>query len=484
MSIKKKNIAIYGAGITAKKVFKNLKNKKINRIIAFVDDSIELYGKELLRIPIINFDNLSERLRKNKITEIYIAIPSLRDDEKTNLIKKIYKINKSVSIKITGGVDEILIENQSVTPLKEISYDNFLNKKKIYDIYPLKNKNIFKKNVLITGAGGSIGSELSKQVLNLKPKKLIIIDSSESLLFKIQQEILKNTNRKTTKIITYLISIKEKKYLTDIFKAHTIDTIYHAAAYKHVGLVENNMCYSILNNVLGTLNLCELTVAYKIKQFVLISSDKAVEPNNIMGLTKKISELLCQEFSEKKTQSNFTIVRFGNVIGSSGSVIPIFQKQILSGGPITLTHKKVERYFMSISEAVSLIIEAGTMNNEGKIFILDMGKPIKIFDLAKKMCNFFGYKLVGKNKKIKSKNDIMLKIIGLNKGEKIKEKLFLQNENFEKSSHPLILKSKKEKHIKIKIIKFCKDLIKICNNNDIKNLKKLLKKKPISYNKI
>jgi len=283
---------------------------------------------------------------------------------------------------------------------------------------------------------------------------------------------------KKIKILTCLISIKEKKQLNNLFKVNKIDTIYHAAAYKHVGLVENNICSAILNNVLGTLNLCELTIAYNIKQLVLISSDKAVEPINIMGLTKKISELLCQEFSGRKKKSNFTIVRFGNVIGSSGSVIPIFQKQIQSGGPLTLTHKKVERYFMSISEAVSLIIEAGAMEKEGKIFILNMGKSIKIIDLAKKMCIFFGYNLVDEKKK---KNDLLLKIVGLNKGEKIKEKLFTLNENFEESSHPLISKGKNEIKEKINIVNLCRKLIRACDKNDIRDLQKLLKKQPLFY---
>ena len=478
---RKKNIAIYGTGVTGKKVFKNLKKQRKYNIITFVDDSLKLHGTELFKLPIINFNSLAKLLRENKLKAIYIAIPSLRDDEKRDLISRIYKINKSILIRSTGRISDILIEDQSINSLEENSYDNFFNKKKIYDMYPLQNKNVFDKSVLITGAGGSIGSELSKQVLNLKPKKLIILDSSEFSLFKIQQEILKNINNKKTKILTCLVSIKEKNQLNNLFKIHKIDTIYHAAAYKHVGLVEDNICSAILNNVLGTLNLCELTIAYKIKQLVLISSDKAVEPVNIMGLTKKISELICQEFSQKKTKSNFTIVRFGNVIGSSGSVIPIFQKQILSGGPLTLTHKKVERYFMSISEAVSLIIEAGAMEKEGKIFVLDMGKPIKIINLARKMCVFFGYNLVEQQKKNKTKNDLLLKIVGLNKGEKIKEKLFKPNENFEKSSHPLILKGKNEIKQKIKITNLCEKLIKACDNNDINNLQRLLKKKPLSY---
>ena len=289
----------------------------------------------------------------------------------------------NILIKSTGKINEILIENQNFNSFKNISYVNFLLIK-FFNTHPLRNKNIFEKTVLITGAGGSIGSELSKQVLNLEPNKLILLDSSESSLFQIQQELFKNTIKKS-KIISSLISICEKNQLDNLFKTQNINTIYHTAAYKHVGLVENNICSSVKNNILGTLNLCDLTTKYKVKKFVLISSDKAVEPTNVMGLTKKISELICQEFSERR-KSKFATVRFGNVIGSSGSVIPIFQKQILSGGPITLTHKKVERYLRLYLKL--LVIEAGEMDNKGKIYVLDMGRPIKILNLAK-MCNFW-----------------------------------------------------------------------------------------------
>jgi len=482
MQNKKKNIVIYGAGITGKKIFNHLKKLKKYKILAFIDDSLRLEGTELFKIPIKNFDNSINFLKKNKIEEIYLAIPSLKDDEKRIIIQKIYKINKSILIKSTGKINEILIENQNFNLFKNINYDNFFSNKNFFNTHSLRNKNIYKKTVLITGAGGSIGSELSKQVLNLQPNKLILLDSSESSLFQIQQELFKNSTKKS-KIIASLISICEKNQLDNLFKTHNIDTIYHAAAYKHVGLVENNIYSSIKNNILGTFNLCDLTNKYKVKKFVLISSDKAVEPNNVMGLTKKISELICQEFSERR-KSKFATVRFGNVIGSSGSVIPIFQKQIQSGGPITLTHKKVERYFMSISEAVSLVIEAGKMDNKGKIYVLDMGRPIKILNLAKKMCNFFGYKLV-EQKKTNFKNEILLKIIGLGNGEKIKEKLLEKNESFEKSSHPLIFRVSNKFNRKVKIIDVCNKILEECEKNNISNLQKILKKSPFYYkNKI
>ena len=441
---------------------------------------MKLEGTELFGIPIKSFNNSINFLKKNKIEEIYLAIPSLKDDEKNIIVQKIYKINKSILIKSTGKINEILIENQNFNLFKNITYDNFFSNKNFFNTHPLRNKNIYKKTVLITGAGGSIGSELSKQVLKLQPNKLILLDSSEVSLFKIQQELFNNTKNKS-KIIASLISICEKNQLDNLFKTYYIDTIYHAAAYKHVGLFQNNIFSSIKNNVLGTLNLCNLTTKYKVNKFVLISSDKAVEPTNIMGLTKKISELICQEFSQRR-KSKFAVVRFGNVIGSSGSVIPIFQKQILSGGPITLTHKKVERYFMSISEAVSLVIEAGEMENKGKIYILDMGRPIKILNLAKKMCNFFGYKLVEK-KKTNFKNEILLKIIGLGNGEKIKEKLLQKNESFEKSSHPLIFGVTKKFDKNIKIMNLCHEIIEECEKNNIRNLQKILKKKPFYYKK-
>ena len=310
-----------------------------------------------------------------------------------------------------------------MSDIKDLSIDDLLNREQVQPNLELLSKNISSKVVMVTGAGGSIGSELSRQIIKLNPKKLILIELNEFALYKINED-LKNIN-KSIKIIPLLINIQNKTKIEHVFNTFNIDTVYHAAAYKHVPLVEENICESVKNNVFGTFILAEAALKYNVSNFVLISSDKAVRSTNIMGATKRLAEICVQSlYNNQNKQTKFAIVRFGNVLESSGSVIPKFKQQIKDGGPVTLTHPDVTRYFMTITEASQLVIQAGAMAEKCEVYVLDMGESVKIKGLIDKMIKLSGLSI--KDDK-NLDGDIEIKIIGLRHGEKLYEELLIGN---------------------------------------------------------
>ncbi|MDB0048848.1 polysaccharide biosynthesis protein, partial [Alphaproteobacteria bacterium] len=324
-------------------------------------------------------------------------------------------------------------------------------------------------NIIITGGGGSIGSELCRQISQLSPKTIIIIELNEFSLYSIQQEIESSNLSKQVKIIPCLVSILDKPNIEKIFQKYKPDTIFHAAAYKHVKLVEENPITGINNNVFGTLNLAELSLKYKLSNFVLISTDKAVRPSNIMGASKRLSELIIQAFQKKSKNTKYSMVRFGNVLGSSGSVVPKFLNQIKKGGPITLTDPKVTRFFMTINEAVSLVIKSSIITKGGEVFVLNMGDPIRIIDLAKKMIELSGKTIKDQNN---SNGDIEIKVIGLSEGEKLYEELLIGNSPIKTKQDKIFIAQEKFiewKHLKIHLETLKKAL---CDGN-IKLVKNL-----------
>jgi FlaA1/EpsC-like NDP-sugar epimerase len=296
------------------------------------------------------------------------------------------------------------------------------------------------KVVLVSGAGGSIGSELCRQIINLKPQKIVLLDHSEFNLYAIEQELVEFTQQQELKIdlLPKLVSVLDRKNLHDVLKTEKVQIIYHAAAYKHVPLVESNITTSINNNVWGTLNLAKLALELKIEKFILISTDKAVRPTNVMGASKRIAEMILQSFADSGSITCFSMVRFGNVLGSSGSVIPLFRKQIQDGGPITLTDPEVTRYFMTIPEAAQLVLQAARMSQGGEVFILDMGQPVKILDLAKRLIDLSGLSLKDDQN---PHGDIAIQVTGLRPGEKLYEELLI-GDNPESTNHPRIMKAR------------------------------------------
>jgi len=400
---KTKDVIIYGAGKAGLKLEEEFSSTTY-RIKYFIDDNPLLHKRSIDGIPIISIEKLKLNLSDNRLDLLVIAIPSAS----TGSIKKIYESLRNYfdEIKVLPSLEHILIEKPFTTQLKEISvsdllarYPQDLDKEKISSF--IKNKTI-----LITGAGGSIGSEIVRQCLKFNAKKLILVDHSEFNLYQIEQEVSKKVN-----IVCIMQSVVNKEQLQKTFYTHKPQIVIHAAAYKHVPMVEANIDEGILNNIIGTKNTIDVAISNHVEKFILISTDKAVRPTNVMGATKRVCELYAQNSNAQGT--DIVAVRFGNVLGSSGSVIPKFKKQIENGETITVTHPNITRYFMLIPEACELVLQAGAIGKGGEIFILDMGEPIRIVDLAQKMIDLSG------------RNNIQIKFTGLRPGEKLYEELLI-----------------------------------------------------------
>ncbi|MDA9974899.1 polysaccharide biosynthesis protein [Candidatus Pelagibacter sp.] len=460
----KLNCAIYGAGDLGNQLYDFLrKYKNIYNIHAIIDDNTYLQGQYIHKSKILSLqDFIDKNFDKNIL--LFIAIKKKNSVIRKN-IKKIISSNKNIRLIFVRDNKGVLNTN-SINPIEiDVDYimgysDKFNNTKLEF----LKNKNI-----LVTGGGGSIGSELVKQIYKIKPQKIHVVDNNEHNLFKISHFFKNNKDFKNKKNVNfYLGNLANFDFAKDIFK-NKIDYVFHSAAYKHVSLVEKNIISSVENNIVTTFNLCKLSETNKIIQFVNISSDKAVKPKSFMGATKNVTEKIVQNFNNHTNDTNFYSVRFGNVLNSSGSVIPIFQEQILANKEITITSMKATRYFMSIKEAIDLILTTLTLDNNNKTFYFDMGKPIKIYDLAKKIANYYGKILVKKSKNI---NEIEYKIIGLSKGEKLHEILTTPKNILQKTKEKKILSIKNEKNKQKKINE--RELIKMINTRDSQKLKKYI----------
>ena len=438
---------IYGAGEAGTLILNQIKNYKIKY---FIDDDVNKIGRKIDSIKIISSSRLEEIITNTNISCIFLAIPSLNNSKRQNILSFLSKFN--VQIKTMPRIDDILYKNQ---PLSDF---NFLFSDLFYRNINWRHDELFEstknKTIVVTGAGGSIGSELVRQLSKLSLSKLICIDNSEYNLFNVSQEItryLKKTNKKLH-VQYFLVDLYDNKRLDSVFFTQKPNLVFHAAAYKHVGLLEDNKIESLKNNVLATLNVAKIADRNKVEKFINISTDKAVNPSSIMGASKRLSELLLLNY--KTTKTNISIVRFGNVINSNGSVLPIFNKQISEGGPLTVTDKDVTRYFMSIEEAAGLVLESSLFAKNKDIHILDMGKPIKIIDLAIKMINFSGKKY----SYLPDKDSIQIIFTGLKKGEKMHEQLSHENK-FSETINKFIFKDESNYNEKIDVEKL-EDILK------------------------
>ena len=464
----KKNVLVYGAGEAGRQLVVSLKNNPKFSVIGFVDDNLRLNKKVLLGKKIYSYNNLKKFVDTKDINLVFLAIPSIGRNKRNQIIKKLNKLK--LIVKTLPSISEIIDGRVTVSDIKDLNIDDLLNREQVEPDTKLLNKNIYKKIVLVTGAGGSIGSELCRQIIKLKPKKLLLLELNEFALYKINEEL--KFYKKKFKIVPLLVNTQDQEKLEIIFETFKVDTVYHTAAYKHVPLVEENICAGVKNNVFSTLAVTKASVNKKVLNLVLISSDKAVRPTNIMGASKRLSELCMQGiyYSKKNIKTKFSIVRFGNVLESSGSVIPKFKKQITEDGVVTLTHKDVTRYFMTITEAAQLVIQAGAMGKHSEVFVLDMGKSVKILDLINKMINLLG--LTVKDKK-NMNGDIEIKIIGLRSGEKLFEELLI-GKNPQKTNHPKIKKIN-DPFIPFKKLEvYIKNLENLISNNKSLEVKKLL----------
>ena len=429
-------LIIYGAGVIGGELFKTIAVDKSRRVIAFFDDDQDLHGTTKYGIPIISREkSLKEFQKMYSGLQIYLAIPSLTSIQRRQIIEKLETLG--LSVRSVPALHEIIADSSALANLQQLSLEDLLPSGRINDLSfdYLRNKNVF-----VSGAGGSIGSELVRQVLANHPASLILFEQNEFNLYKVLEECNSFLKEKNIHVELHSIlgDVKDQKQLNEVFSTNTIDIVFHAAAYKHVPLVEmnQNIIPSVQNNILGTFNLCDVSSKYHVKRFVLISTDKAVRPTNVMGATKRMAELVCQGFAHKFPTTIFSMVRFGNVINSSGSVIPMFRDQISNGGPLTITHKDITRYFMTIPEAASLVISAGINASGGEVFLLDMGEQIKVYELAERMIRLSGRSV----SKVDGDGGIKILEIGLRPGEKMFEEL-LNSGNKENTDHSKIFKS-------------------------------------------
>ena len=444
--LESKNILIYGSGNAAFLMSDIIVKDRNYNLIGFVGSDNER-GNIINSLPVHSSSKLDKLIYKFNIDIILICISDI-DFKNQNFIYNEIS-NFPVEVKIVPDLSRFIKDNISIDNFNSLSVTDVMGRKHVNPIEGLFEKNIKNKNILITGAGGSIGSELSKQVLSFKPNKLILLDHSEYALYKINQDLKQFENI----ISISLSSVTSFDSLNRVVKESNIDTIYHAAAYKHVPIVEINPLEGLYNNIFGAYNVAKVSFLNNVSNVIFISTDKAVVPKSIMGLSKRFSEIILQSFQrdveKNKKNTCYTIVRFGNVINSAGSVVPLFEKQIKSFGPVTVTHPEVTRYFMSIKEAVELVIQAGAMGSKkGDVFILDMGEPVKILDIAKKMIHLNGYKVKDSEN---PKGDILIKFTGMRKGEKLHEDLFDTN-NIVQSEHPRILKLNNNHDVLFKLI--------------------------------
>mgnify|MGYP001391618074 FL=1 len=443
--ILKKNVIIYGAGSAGRQLSQALLLSGEYKHIAYIDDNLLIDKTYINNIPVFAFSKIQLLINNNDVDEVFLALPSISRRQKKEIIEKLNKF--PLLVRSLPSVSALAQGKVKIDDLLEIEDSDLLGRVPVLANESLLKINIFDKVVLVTGAGGSIGSELCRQIISLKPKTLILFELSESSLYQIEQELLQSTDT-NVKVLAILGSIRDKARLKNIFNRFHVQTIYHAAAYKHVPLVEFNQSEGVLNNTIGTMVIAEAAISANIENFVLISTDKAVRPTNTMGATKRIAELILQALAKQSHNTCFSMVRFGNVLGSSGSVIPTFRKQIKNGGPVTVTDKNIVRYFMSIPEAVELVIQSGAMSKGGEVFVLDMGSPVRIYDLAVKMIKMSGLKVCDEQN---PEGDIEIAYTGLRPGEKLYEEL-LVGDNVSSTQNSLIM-SAKEKMIDWDVLK-------------------------------
>lgn len=468
----RKQTIIYGAGNAGFQLVESLTKSEIYAPVAFIDDDKTKQGTILNYLEVFAFDKIEELIKKKEAKVLLFAVPSATHKQRMQILRRLTKF--PIEVKVLSSMDNIVDGVVSIDNIKHVEVGDILGRNPVPPKKELLKRNIKDKNIVVTGAGGSIGSELSRQIIKLSPKKVILIDNSEFNLYTIHQEISSLLNN--VEIIPLLCTVTNYHQLKKVISEHKVNTIYHAAAYKHVPMVELNVVSGVYNNVVGTYNIAKVADELQVENMVLVSTDKAVRPTNVMGASKRFSEFVLQAFADNSSTC-FSMVRFGNVLDSAGSVVPLFRKQIKEGGPVTVTHRNITRYFMTIPEAVQLVLQSGTMAKGGDVFVLDMGEPIKIIDLAYKMIHLSGLTPIDNEN---PDGDIRIEFTGLRPGEKLYEELLIGND-VEQSAHPRIMQAKESK-LSMDILLNCIQIIKQARENqDEKNVKDLLLKYVVGY---
>lgn len=469
----KEPVIIYGAGSSGMQLLVALQNGDQYLPVAFVDDSHNMLGNTVHGIRVYSPNSLYELIESYSVRQIFLAIPSATHGERKEILNRLEHL--PVHVKTVPDLFDMVSGKVGVDEIREIDIEDLLGR----DIVPpnpeLLGACITGQSVMVTGAGGSIGSELCRQIIEINPYRLVLLDSFEFGLYKLEAELVKKLQSveggDRIEIVALLGSIGNRLQMENAIETFEVDTLYHAAAYKQVPMVEKNVVEGVQNNIFGTLVSAQAAEKFKVKNFVLISTDKAVRPTNVMGATKRFAEQVLQALAARKSLTKFSMVRFGNVLGSSGSVVPLFRHQISIGGPVTVTHPEVTRYFMTVQEAAQLVIQAGSMASGGDVFVLDMHEPIKIIDLARKMVHLMGYEVKDENS---YRGDIAIEYTGLRPGEKLYEELLI-GESVTGTEHPKILRAEEETLSWGDLESLLNKMDLACKQIDLKEIRKLLK---------
>ncbi|AGS38807.1 polysaccharide biosynthesis protein [Cycloclasticus zancles] len=473
-----RNVVVYGAGSSGTQVLDQLRIKNGMKVVAFIDDETSLHSRQIRDIRVRPFSHLSRLIERYGVKDVLLAMPSVSRSRRNQIIALLEPY--PVTVKTLPTLAEIAEGEVTVDDIRDVEIEDLLGRDQVLPNKSLMAKNIHNKVVMVTGAGGSIGAELCRQILQQKPKEIVLFEHSEFALYMIEHDLKSQPISEEVVIKPVLGSVTDSDRVLLACQAAHVETVYHAAAYKHVPLVEQNPREAIKNNILGTLYTAEAALKSKVKDFILISTDKAVRPTNTMGASKRMAELVLQALSNKHrgvSATQFAMVRFGNVLGSSGSVIPLFKKQIKEGGPVTVTDPKIIRYFMTIPEAAQLVIQAGAMAKGGDVFVLDMGDPVKILELAKRMIHLSGLEVKGDDT---PHGDIEIKFTGLRPGEKLYEELLIGND-VKNTDHEKIMRANESMIPWEELNVLIRRLQQAINDNDDVEIRAVLSEAVVGY---
>ncbi len=465
------NVIIYGAGESGRQLLTALNHGDQYRAVVFVDDDERLQHAVINGLQVARPEDIEPLIAAHDVTQVLLAIPSASPERRKEIINSL--VGLPVYVRTVPRIAELVTGEASVNQIQDIDLDDLLGREPIPPRPELIDRCITGKVVMVTGAGGSIGSELCRQIITSAPRELILLDNSEYALYNIERELrgLLDARGHEFEIVALLGSVQDQRRLESIYRTFSVETVYHAAAYKHVPRVEYNVAEGVANNVFGTWYAAEAARKAGVDTFVLVSTDKAVRPTNIMGASKRFAEMILQGLAQRETNTRFCMVRFGNVLGSSGSVVPLFREQIARGGPVTVTHPEVTRYFMSITEAAQLVLQAGAMGTGGDVFVLDMGEPVRIVDLARRMIRLSGYEM---NHDTHVGEHIDIEFIGLRPGEKLYEELLLGS-NVAGTGHPMIMRAEEECLSYGQIHHYVSELVRYCDALDCDGITKVLR---------
>jgi FlaA1/EpsC-like NDP-sugar epimerase len=468
LRLRSEKVIIYGAGESGRQLLTALHHGDQYRAVVFVDDDPRLKRSVINGLQVASPEQMEQLIAAHDITQVLLAIPSASPERRREIIDSL--VGLPVYVRTVPKINELVSGRASVNQIRDIDLNDLLGREPVPPHPELIDRCITGKTVMVTGAGGSIGSELCRQIMTSAPRELLLLENSEYALYNIERELRALMGESQVELVPLLGTVQDRRRLESIYRAFEVNTVYHAAAYKHVPMVEYNVAEGVANNVFGTWHAAEAACAAGVETFVLVSTDKAVRPTNIMGASKRFAEMILQGLAQTDTATRFCMVRFGNVLGSSGSVVPLFREQIEKGGPVTVTHPEVSRYFMSIAEAAQLVLQASAMGTGGDVFVLDMGGPVRIVDLARRMIRLSGYEM---NHDTHVGEHINVEFIGLRPGEKLHEELLLGS-NVTGTGHPMIMRAEEECLSYKQIQRYLNDLRRFCDNLDCAGITSVL----------